>query len=54
MVCGILFEGSASGGYCGEWTFTLPWVPYRQYDWILTGPFSGPKALRDWLQGPDD
>jgi hypothetical protein len=33
---GILFEGPASKGFCGEWTLTLPWVPYRQYDYTLT------------------
>jgi hypothetical protein len=35
---GILFEGPASEGFCGEWTFTLPWVPYRQYALDFTGP----------------
>ena len=28
---GLLFEGPASKGYCGDWTFTLPWVPVRQF-----------------------
>jgi hypothetical protein len=35
---GILFEGPASKGYCDEWTFTLPWVPYRQYDYSFSAP----------------
>jgi hypothetical protein len=33
---GILFEGPASKGFCDEWTFTLPWVPFRQYDYTFT------------------
>ncbi len=37
---GILFEGPASAGYCGEWTFTLPWVPVRQFNWTFTGPLT--------------
>lgn len=28
---GLVFSGPASKGYCTEWTFTLPWVPVRQY-----------------------
>ncbi|HEX2756060.1 MAG TPA: hypothetical protein VHM48_11380 [Candidatus Limnocylindrales bacterium] len=29
---GLLFDVRASDGGCGPWTFTLPWVPYRQFD----------------------
>jgi hypothetical protein len=32
---GILFEGPASEGFCGEWRFTLPWVPFPQYDYHM-------------------
>jgi hypothetical protein len=28
----LLFDIPASGGKCPAWTFTLPWVPYRQYE----------------------
>ncbi len=28
---GVAFSGPASRGYCGAWTFTLPWVPVRQF-----------------------
>lgn len=28
---GVAFRGPASRGYCGAWTFTLPWVPVRQF-----------------------
>lgn len=28
---GLVFAGPKSKGYCGAWTFTLPWVPVRQY-----------------------
>jgi hypothetical protein len=28
---GLLFEGPATKGFCGDWTFTLPWVPVRQW-----------------------
>ncbi|HUQ77766.1 MAG TPA: fibronectin type III domain-containing protein [Patescibacteria group bacterium] len=32
---GLLFDVSSAGGGCGPWTFTLPWVPFRQYDVIV-------------------
>ena len=32
---GLLFDEPAASGGCGPWTFTLPWVPYRQYDVIV-------------------
>ena len=39
---GMLFEGPASKGYCGAWTFTLPWVPVRQFQVAFDyGPRSG-------------
>ena len=28
---GLVFNGPKSKGYCGDWTFTLPWVPVRQF-----------------------
>jgi hypothetical protein len=28
---GLLFEGPASQGFCGEWTFTLPYVPLPRF-----------------------
>ena len=28
---GLVFEGTKSKSFCGDWTFTLPWVPVRQY-----------------------
>lgn len=28
----LLFDIKAVNGDCPEWTFNLPWVPYRQYD----------------------
>ncbi len=35
---GMLFEGPASKGFCGEWTFTLPWVPVPQFELDFEGP----------------
>jgi hypothetical protein len=32
---GLLFDVPAASGGCGPWTFTLPWVPYRQFDVIV-------------------
>jgi hypothetical protein len=29
---GMTFDVPASAGGCGPWTFTLPWVPYPQFD----------------------
>lgn len=29
---GLLFDVPAASGGCGAWSFTLPWVPFRQYD----------------------
>jgi hypothetical protein len=29
---GMTFDVPVESGGCGPWTFTLPWVPYRQYD----------------------
>jgi hypothetical protein len=34
----LLFEGTAADGFCGEWTFTLPWVPYPQFELSWRGP----------------
>ncbi len=34
----LLFEGTAADGYCGDWTFTLPWVPVPQYELAWSGP----------------
>jgi hypothetical protein len=34
----VLFEGRADDGYCGAWTFTLPWVPVPQYEIFFRGP----------------
>ena len=41
---GMYFVLPASAGGCGPWTFTLPWVPYRQFDVIviLGTPDPGP------------
>jgi hypothetical protein len=36
---GMLFEGPASAGYCGEWTFTLPWVPRPKFNWTFSSPY---------------
>jgi hypothetical protein len=36
---GIMFEGRAADGYCGEWTFTLPWVPRPKFDWTFSSPY---------------
>ena len=36
---GLLFDIPAKAGKCQPWTFTLPWVPYRQYD-IYVNPFT--------------
>ena len=33
---GMLFEGPASQGYCGDWTFTLPWVPEPRFEFNLS------------------
>ncbi len=35
---GMLFEGPASKGFCGDWTFTLPWVPVPQFELEFQGP----------------
>jgi hypothetical protein len=35
---GMYFDGFASDGFCGEWTFTLPWVPVRQFEVSFDGP----------------
>lgn len=32
---GLLLDIPAASGGCGPWTFTLPWVPYRQFDVIV-------------------
>lgn len=32
---GLYFNVLAGDGGCGPWTFTLPWVPYRQFDVIV-------------------
>ena len=34
----LLFEGPASEGFCGAWTFTLPWVPVPQFEIDFRGP----------------
>lgn len=34
----LLFEGRAADGFCGEWTFTLPWVPVPQFELSWRGP----------------
>lgn len=34
----LLFEGHAKDGFCGEWTFTLPWVPVPQFELSFNGP----------------
>lgn len=34
----LLFEGTAAEGFCGEWTFTLPWVPVPQFELDFRGP----------------
>jgi hypothetical protein len=34
----MLFEGKASDGFCGDWTFTLPWVPVPQFELSFDGP----------------
>ena len=41
---GMYFVQPASEGGCGPWTFTLPWVPVRQFDVIvlLGTPDPGP------------
>ena len=46
---GLLFEGSAADGFCGEWTFTLPWVPFPQFE----VSFDGPAALARSGSWPD-
>ena len=35
---GMVFEGAASDGFCGDWTFTLPWVPVPQFELTFDGP----------------
>ncbi len=36
------FDAHAVGGNCPTWTFTLPWVPYRQFELYLSvGTVSG-------------
>lgn len=34
----LLFEGTAAEGFCGDWTFTLPWVPVPQFELDFRGP----------------
>jgi hypothetical protein len=34
---GMTFDVPASAGGCGPWTFTLPWVPYPQFDVRMGG-----------------
>lgn len=34
----LLFEGTAAEGFCGDWTFTLPWVPVPQFELAFSGP----------------
>lgn len=43
----LLFEGAKSSGYCGPWTFTLPYVPVRQYQ--VT--FEVPSGSTPYIQG---
>ena len=34
----LLFEGAAADGFCGDWDFTLPWVPVPQFEVDFRGP----------------
>jgi len=35
----LLFDIPAVGGRCAPWTFTLPWVPVRRYE-VIMSPFT--------------
>jgi len=45
---GMLFEGRADDGFCGEWTFTLPWVPVPQFEINLDVPDVGSVRSGEW------
>ena len=45
---GLLFEGPASAGFCGDWTFTLPWVPVRQFEVTFTGSGAAGVKSTEW------
>jgi hypothetical protein len=35
---GMMSQGTASQGFCGDWTFTLPWVPVPRFEFNLDVP----------------
>ncbi len=45
---GMLFEGMAKNGYCGTWTFTLPWVPVQQYEVTFDNPDASEPDSDTW------
>jgi hypothetical protein len=45
---GMLLEGKAADGYCGEWSFTLPWVPEPRFEFTLDVPGAGNVRSSIW------
>ncbi len=45
---GMMFEGPASEGYCGDWTFTLPWVPEPRFEFNFDNPGAGDVRSSQW------
>ena len=45
---GMMFEGTAGDGFCGEWTFTLPWVPEPRFVFDLSMPSAGDIRSSEW------
>jgi hypothetical protein len=43
---GMVFDASAVTGGCGPWTFTLPWVPYPQFDVVVELVSNGASGAR--------
>ncbi len=50
----LLFEGPKSKGYCGAWTFTLPYVPVRQYQVLFNLQSDTNPIVGDSWGFPDD
>jgi hypothetical protein len=53
----LLLSGTPAKGFCGPWTFTLPWVPVRQYQvsFHLQGTNAdGDVVVADTWGFPDD
>ncbi len=48
---GITISGPLSGGYCGPWTVTIPWVPLRQFLVSFTADMGNETGIRAMIGG---